>query len=432
MQTMARVSLISSRSESSRSPGARSDRLGASRYAGLDVLNRPIGGAPVRSASARTLALAADPGLREAYAAARRVRRAIRPVMTVEVTSTCNLFCEGCCYFHDDFEAKPEPEDVGEWRDFFKAEWAQGKRYAIFHGAEPALKQDRLMAAGEVFQRGIIYTNGTLRMNSQIPFVRNVSIWGDEESTAKVRGGSTYRKALRNFENDARARFSIIVSAQNYRQLPVIIADLVAAGVSATVSYFSPSYSYLDKLTANAPNDAQFYRFSSEADNMMLSQDDFARANDLVEELAARHPRTLLQGRDYNRWLTAPGSRFTLDEDGYAAECAVRQRSAHELYGTDLKPIEAKCALADTDCAHCRIVPATTTSVLHNARLYAGAVEDFLFWIETAFQAGRFFLRDDDRQVWRGAPPPPAAWREHYGVTTGQVQTAFAEAAAGA
>ena len=381
------------------------------------VLTRPIGATPPRLSPDRSEALARDPGLREAYATARRVRRAIRPVMTVEVTSTCNLFCEGCCYFHDDFEAKPEPEDVAEWRGFFNAQWNEGKRYAIFHGAEPALKQDRLKAAGEMFERGIIYTNGTIRMHDSIPFVRNVSIWGDADSTAKVRGGDTYRKALRNFENDARARFSIIVSAQNYRQLPAIVADLAAAGVSATVSYFSPSYSYIDKLRARAPNDNRFYRFSGEGDHMMMSGADFERAHAIIAELAARHPRTLLQGLDYDRWLTAPGPRYTLDDDGYAAECAVRQRSAHALYGADLKPIEAKCALADTDCAHCRIVPATTTSVLHNARLYAGSLADVLFWIETAFQAGRFFLRDDDAQVWRGAPPPPSAWRAHYGVS---------------
>lgn len=388
------------------------------------VLNRPIGSPGPAVVSARRAILAADPGLQAAHAAARRVRRAIRPVMTVEVTSTCNLFCEGCCYFHDDFQAKPEPEDVAQWRAFFQTQWDDGKRYAIFHGAEPALKQYRLAAAGDLFERGIIYTNGTIRMHNSIPFVRNVSIWGDEESTAKVRGGSTYRKALRNFENDPRARFSIIVSAQNYRQLPDIIADLAAAGVSATVSYFSPSYSYLDKLGAQAPNDNQFYRFSSKADNMMLSPDDFERAHAIIAELAARHPATLLQGLDYNRWLTAPGSRYALDEDGYAAECAVRHRSAHELYGTDLKPIQAKCALADTDCAHCRIVPASTTSVLHNARLYAGSRADLMFWIETAFQAGRFFLRDDDDAVWRGAPPPPSAWREHFGVMSAAAQSA--------
>lgn len=398
-------------------PGpARATAFGAFDYAGDSLHDRPIGGAPAHSVRARSEALAKDPALREAYATARRVRRAIRPVMTVEVTATCNLFCEGCCYFHDDFEAKPEPEDAAEWRAFFQSQWENGKRYAIFHGAEPALKQDRLLAAGAIFERGIIYTNGTLRLHEAIPFVRNVSIWGDEDSTEKVRGGNTYRKALRNFENDPRARFSIIVSAQNYRQLPGIIADLVAAGVSATISYFSPSYSYLDKLIAAAPNDKRFYRFSRSGDHMMMSPEDFERADSIIAELSAKHPGTLLQGRDFNKWLTAPGSRYALDEDGFAAECAVRHRSAHELYGTDLKPIEAKCALADTDCAHCRIVPASTTSVLHNARLYAGSMEDVLFWIETAFQAGRFFLRDDDAEVWRGAPPPPAAWREHFGV----------------
>ncbi|MEO1038073.1 MAG: hypothetical protein AAFX09_00890 [Pseudomonadota bacterium] len=346
------------------------------------------------------------------------MRRAVRPVLTVEATSTCNLLCEGCFYFHDDFEPLDEPEQVEVWRAFFQHRYDEGDRYAVFHGAEPALKQDRLLAAGELFSRGIVYTNGTIRMSPDIPFVRCVSIWGDEHSTTKIRGAGVYRKALRNFENDDKARFSVVVNAQNYRSLPQIAEDMHAAGVSATISYFSPSFSYMEKIRAAAPNDRRFFRFSNAKDNMLLSPEEFARIRDMMDELTAKYPDTVIQGRAFNDWLTAPGGRYELGEDGVAGMCAVRPRFGHEMYATDLKPIREKCALADNDCTECRVTQVATTSLLHGLKYYASSAEDVAFWVECALQAGRVFLRDDDTEVWGEGPPSMHDWREHFGVLT--------------
>ena len=335
--------------------------------------------------------------------------------MTVEVTSTCNLYCEGCFYFHDDFKPQPETNRLLEWNEFFERQFALGRRFAVFHGAEPALEQRRLLAAAAFFRRGIVYTNGTIRINDEIPFIRCVSIWGSEESTEKIRGASVYYKALRNFENDPKARFSVVVNAQNWQELPRIVADLHAAGVSATISYFSPSHSYMAKLRASAPNDSAFFRFSGEDDHMLMSTASFAAVNSMICELGDRYPGTVRQGPQFNRWLTGEGPRYTLDEDGLANECAVRPRDLHQLYGTDLRPIAGKCALPDNDCAECRITPVSATSILHNVKAYSGSLEALCFWIEAAFQAGQVFIRDDDHEVWgEPGPPPMNRWREHY------------------
>jgi hypothetical protein len=383
-----------------------------------DLLSGPVASTSLVRNGSRKALLDADPGLARAYAVAQRVRRAIRPVMTVEVTSTCNLYCEGCFYFHDDFEPQAESEDVGDWRSFFEDQYSMGRRYAVFHGAEPALKQKRLLAAAESFRRGIVYTNGTIRIDDDIPFIRCVSIWGSEETTGMIRGGSVYHKALRNFENDPKARFSVVISAQNYRDLPRIIADLHAAGVSATISYFSPSHSYMTKLRSSAPNDSEFFRFSNEDENMLMSSEEFAIVNDMIADLSSRYPQTVRQGPIFNQWLTSAGPRYTLDSHGMANECAVRPRDIHELYGTNLEPIRGKCALPDNDCSQCRITPVSTTSILHNAKAYSSSREAISFWIESAFQAGQVFIRDDDRDVWGDAPPPMNGWQEHFGVAS--------------
>lgn len=384
-----------------------------------DPLTGPVGAPGPGLGRVRRQFLDADPGLARAFAVAQRIRRATRPVMTVEATSTCNLFCEGCFYFHDDFEPAPEPEDLTVWRAFFKHQYEEERRrFAVFHGAEPALKQGRLLAAAEYFKRGIVYTNGTIRMDEDIPFIRCVSVWGSEDTTAKIRGGTVYRKALRNFENDPKARFSVVVSAQNFRDLPTIIGDMHAAGVSTTISYFSPSHSYMTKLRAQAPNDNEFYRFSRQDDHMLMTREEFDQVDDMIRELSERYPNTVRQGLQYNKWITSEGPRYTLDENGVANECVVRPGPVHELYGTDLKPIPGKCALADNDCSECRVTPVASTSLLDNPKAYAGSLKALAFWIEGAFQAGQVFIRDDDHEVWGDAPPPMNGWQEHFGVTS--------------
>ena len=102
-----------------------------------------------------------------------------------DLTSRCNLRCEGCFYFEgDDYEQATEEED---WRvaDFFAGQARRGVTFVSLVAAEPALEQDRLEIANRFLPRGAIFTNGTIKIRSSINYPIVISIWGDPETTAR-------------------------------------------------------------------------------------------------------------------------------------------------------------------------------------------------------------------------------------------------------
>src|SRR6476619_7278819 len=61
-----------------------------------------------------------------------------------DISSICQLRCDGCYYFQGDkYSAKPV-RDVDVWRRFFLSEKERGVNYVNLAGAEPALVPDVL------------------------------------------------------------------------------------------------------------------------------------------------------------------------------------------------------------------------------------------------------------------------------------------------
>ena len=103
--------------------------------------------------------LDASPDLRPRYETAKEIVRAFRRPAFYEVATRCNLFCEGCYYFADDFAPRPEERNLDAWRAFFAAEAARGVTMAYFVGAEPALEHVRHDGLGDalwlLLERGV-------------------------------------------------------------------------------------------------------------------------------------------------------------------------------------------------------------------------------------------------------------------------------------
>ena len=56
-----------------------------------------------------------------------------------DVTSVCQLRCDGCYYFQGKKYQVKDNRDPQAWRVFFEAEKARGISYVVLAGAEPAL-----------------------------------------------------------------------------------------------------------------------------------------------------------------------------------------------------------------------------------------------------------------------------------------------------
>src|SRR5579875_2703375 len=101
----------------------------------------------------------------------RHLRRHVGRLVTsnYDLTDRCNLQCEGCLFFAgDDYKRYRKENDLGRWREFFRAERERGVNFGYFAGAEPSLEIERLRIADAFIDRGVVFTNGLIRLPDDI------------------------------------------------------------------------------------------------------------------------------------------------------------------------------------------------------------------------------------------------------------------------
>jgi hypothetical protein len=334
------------------------------------------------------------PDLHERYEAAKRTIRVFRKPAFYEVTQRCNLKCEGCYYFESGLEEITEQQSVGAWESFFAAEAERQVSMAYFVGAEPALHQERLMAAAGHFSHGNVGTNGTVKIDEAVPFRISISMWaGDDETDRKLRGANAFRKAFRNYRGDRRAIVYYTLSRWNLDGARTIAELCRDNGLPLTFNLYSPTATYLAKLEGGLANDDQFFRVSRPDDTPMMSGDDLARAERTVLGLMEDFPDTVLYSKSYNAWSTRPSPLHEVDaETGIAPRCGSRITNLMNYYGADLERKDVKCCTPDLDCSQCRIMSGGwSTKLQPDARDLASAAS-FGNWLEMMEALGRIFV----------------------------------------
>ncbi|WP_454255696.1 hypothetical protein [Pseudomonas sp. Marseille-Q8238] len=94
-----------------------------------------------------------------------------------DITSVCNLTCEGCLFFSgDDYLGHKDVTDLQQIEAFFAAEGARGVRFGYFAGAEPSLAENKLAIASRHIPYGTVFTNGIKRLSAEISYRVHVSI----------------------------------------------------------------------------------------------------------------------------------------------------------------------------------------------------------------------------------------------------------------
>jgi hypothetical protein len=320
--------------------------------------------------------------------------RAFRKPAFYEVATRCNLFCEGCYYFSDNFAATTEVSDVATWDAFFEAEAARGVTMAYFVGAEPALEQDRLLAAARHFPYGNIGTNGTIRLDPAIPYRIGVSVWGVDDATdARLRGASTFRKAIRNYAGDPRAIMLFTLTRANLgdaRRLAEICRD---NALPLTFNMYSPTETYLRKLTRFGGNDNAFFRISNPESNLRWDDDSLAEVRRVIPRLMDEFPETIVYSRNYNEWATQSGPLYDIDPDtGIARDCHSRMIGQMQYFKTDLQHATEKCGTSDAVCSECRMYSGGWSSKFEPRDADLADVAAFENWLEMVATLGRIFL----------------------------------------
>ncbi len=340
--------------------------------------------------------LGTAPDLLHRYEAAKDVVRCFRRPAFYEVATRCNLFCEGCYYFSDSRVEVAEETSLEAWERFFRAEAARGVTMAYFVGAEPALEQERLIAASACFPYGNIGTNGTIRIDPAVPYRIGLSVWaGDDATDTLLRGGSTFRKAIANYRGDPRAIVLYTFTRRNLagaRRVAEICRD---NGLELTFNMYSPTSTYLSRLEHWQGNDRRYFRFSRPQDTLIFDDDSLAAVRREANRLIEDFPGTVVYSRAYNDWVTRPGPLHRLDPvTGIASDCRSRILAPMTYHRTDLSRADEKCCTSDVDCSQCRMYSGGWSSRFEPRAEDLRDRASFEDWLDMMETLGRIFIRE--------------------------------------
>ncbi len=338
--------------------------------------------------------------LNDALQKVKKDARKLSNPLSVDLTSRCNLFCEGCYYYEGDAQAMSDEEDILKWRSFFRAESERNAKYIYVGGAEAALYPERIRAAAEYIPYGIIAANGTVKISPDIPYRIAVSVWGSAEDTARLRGGRTFEKALRNYATDERAMFAYTINSQNIDQIRGVAKIMRSEGAKMTFNMYSPTENYLTKLGNGSVNDQSFFRFSSKEDNLAFSPEDLEKCRDVVDDIIDNFPETVVYPRAFNKEVTHNGPFFELDsETGYAIGCAGRNNGTHKTILSTLKVSTNKCCMPNIDCSQCRLVASVLPSRLMPKEKDVQSVDSVRDWLNICQYWSWLFLNEPYQNI---------------------------------
>ena len=287
----------------------------------------------------------------------RYLRRHVGRLVTsnYDLADRCNLQCEGCLFFAgDDYKGRRNENDLGRWRSFFRSERERGVNFGYFAGAEPSLELERLRIADEFISRGVIFTNGLIKIPDDISFRIHVSIWGDEATSIAIRGAGNM-KALKNYRGDPRVAFVYTVTAANIGSIYEIAARISDNGSLLTFNLFSPTTKYLSEAAKLDREDKKYFRLRRTGADPTLSYADLGRAGDEIARATADFPQTVLYSPHFHAWLTRAGGIYEIDPaTGIALNCGNRLSTRHRHFNVDLSDTHAKCCSPNIDCSQCR------------------------------------------------------------------------------
>jgi hypothetical protein len=327
--------------------------------------------------------LAADTELAARYGRIRTHARGI-VISGYDLTKRCNLRCEGCFFFEGELSTRYAEEHTdAEYDEFFGTEVRRGVNYPHFAGAEPALVQARLRIAHRHWPRGLIYTNGTVRIDPEIRFMIHVSLWGNPETDALLRGAPVFRKAVQNYRDDPRAVVMMTINHRNVEEIPAVARACGEAGLKVSFNHFSPSRQYRRKVDTGSAHDGDTFRLSTRDDNLMLTADDLARTRDLIDAALEEWPEAVVYSRYYNRWINDPAPRFAIDGlTGIAEDCPILNMPRHRQYHVDFSYSDDECCIANIDCSGCRHYVSGYTKIMAERESHLDSLERFRGWVE--------------------------------------------------
>ncbi len=286
---------------------------------------------------------------------------------TYDMTTRCNIRCEGCYYYEGEKQHATENADPEAWRGLMQVEKARGITFVVLAGAEPSLVPERLAVCHQEIPLGAIATNGLKPIPASVGYRLHISVWGDDETsrTSRNANGMLIRQ-IDNYRDDPRAVFVYTFTRENIAQAFRVTESLAGHGCKVTFNMFSAPVGYTGPLRHTPQS--------------------LAATGKAMDEILSAFPENVLFSR-YG--ITAHTHRLGLHA---LYGCSYPRRNpstaiglgrSFRQYRADLTwDRAAACCVPDTDCTDCRHYAAGSAVV--TARLFRHAVDPdrFRSWLD--------------------------------------------------
>ena len=309
--------------------------------------------------------LLADPTVRARWEKVRRyffLRES-----TYDMCNRCNLSCDGCYYYEGAKQFACENGDPEAWRELMRKEKARGITYVVLAGAEPSLVPELLQVCYAEMPLGCIATNGVRRIDPAVGYRIHVSVWGNDETSARVRKAKNLLdRQIANYQGDPRAVFVYTFTKENIDEISDVMAVLASADCRVTFNVFSSPVGYEGPLRHDEAS--------------------LARTRQVMGEMMDRYPRHVL----YSPYDVVAHTHVRGLHDLYGCSYPRRNDSTAIGLGRSFRQFRTDltwdrgvaCCVPDTDCEDCRHYAAGSAVV--TARLYRHVTDPptFRSWLD--------------------------------------------------
>jgi MoaA/NifB/PqqE/SkfB family radical SAM enzyme len=286
---------------------------------------------------------------------------------TYDMTSLCNIRCDGCYYYEGEKQYAQGNENPEAWRKLMQEEKARGITYVVLAGAEPSLVPELLEVCYEEMPLGCIATNGYKRIPETVGYKIHISVWGNDETSLRVRRAKKLLlKQIDNYRGDVRAVFVYTFTRDNIEEIYEVMDSIIKYDCKITFNVFSSPVGYTGSLRH--------------------TNDSLGHTRQVMLDLLARYPGHVLFS-PYN--VVAHTHQYGLHT---LYGCSYpRMNSSTDIglgrsfrqYRADLSwDRDVACCVPDTDCDECRHYAAGSAIV--TARLYRHVTDPDTFkaWLD--------------------------------------------------
>lgn len=289
-----------------------------------------------------------------------------------DVTSVCQLRCDGCYYFEGDKYKVTDNRDPAAWRELLHRERERGITYVNLAGAEPSLVPQVLRACYEAIPLGTVFTNGLRKIAPDIRYRLHLSVWGGGTGDPIYRRYAGGRPGpyclpvqLKNYRDDERVIFVYTFNGENSGQVDEVLQRVGDAGHKLTFNVFSIP-------ERNASN--------------LRVQETLPAIYDKMIEAMDRYPNTVVYS-PYNAEVHTKRASLHAQFGCPYPRAAVAGRSfgvskTFRNYRADLTYSAESCCVPDTDCADCRHYASGSAIVTSRMGLHVTSEAAFRGWLD--------------------------------------------------